>query len=259
MKLRFQYTFAAVLILSLFLFSTVGAQVQPNSFKPITVTPQTTTARIVATSIVPVPIKGDIFILKNGGSTVSFCNGVDFPSGIVSAPCDADNLTPGTTYTVRISAKDATTTKEYEGTTSFTTKGTTTTTQNPPTTTTTTTGTQTTGGGVFTAQQNPNSTTNNSGQASGFQLDVRLQNPLKVNTIQDAVKFFVDTLLKIAIPFIVIFFLWAGLKFILAQGKPEKIKEAKQMFWYTIIGTLLILGAWTITNAIIGTVNSITN
>jgi hypothetical protein len=31
------------------------------------------------------------------------------------------------------------------------------------------------------------------------------------------------------------------------------------MFLYTIIGTLLILGAWAITNAIIGTVNTITS
>lgn len=97
------------------------------------------------------------------------------------------------------------------------------------------------------------------GSDTGTILDVHLQNPLKVDNIKDAIKFFVNTLIKIAIPFIVVFFIWAGLKFILAQGKPEKIKEAKQMFWYTIIGTLLILGAWTITNAIIGTVNSITN
>lgn len=99
--------------------------------------------------------------------------------------------------------------------------------------------------------------TNPSSQASGFLLDVKLQNPLKVSTIEEAIKFFITTILKIAIPFIVVFFIWAGLKFILAQGKPDKIKEAKNMFWFTIIGTLLILGAYTITNAIIGTINSV--
>lgn len=99
--------------------------------------------------------------------------------------------------------------------------------------------------------------TNPSSQSSGFLLDVKLQNPLKVSTIGEAIRFFINTLLKIAIPFIVVFFVWAGLKFILAQGKPDKIKEAKNMFWFTIVGTLLILGAWTITNAIIGTINSV--
>jgi hypothetical protein len=89
-------------------------------------------------------------------------------------------------------------------------------------------------------------------------LKVVINNPLKVATIQDAIKLFMDAVLKIAIPFIVIFFIWSGLSFVLARGNPEKIKTAKNMFLYTIIGTLLILGAWTITNAIIGTVNSIT-
>lgn len=91
----------------------------------------------------------------------------------------------------------------------------------------------------------------------GFLLDVKLQNPLKVDTIEGAISFFMSTIIKIALPFIVLFFIWAGFKFVTAQGKPDKITEAKKMFWYTIIGTLLILGAWTITNAIIGTVNSI--
>lgn len=96
-------------------------------------------------------------------------------------------------------------------------------------------------------------------RASGFQLDIALKNPLKIDNIKDAVRFFVNTLIKIAIPFIVVFFIWAGLKFILARGNPKDLEDAKKMFWYTIIGTLLILGAWTITNAIIGTVNSITS
>lgn len=93
---------------------------------------------------------------------------------------------------------------------------------------------------------------------SGFCLKVKINNPLKVSTIQDAIKLFMDAVLRIALPFIIIFFIWAGLSFVLARGNPEKIKKAKNMFWYTIIGSLLILGAWTITNAIIGTVNSIT-
>lgn len=93
---------------------------------------------------------------------------------------------------------------------------------------------------------------------SGLCLKVKINNPLKVETIQGAIQLFMNAVLKIALPFIVVFFIWSGLSFVLARGNPEKIKTAKNMFLYTIIGTLLILGAWTITNAIIGTVNSIT-
>ncbi len=102
----------------------------------------------------------------------------------------------------------------------------------------------------------PGGTTLSSSQ-SDFPLQVKLQNPLKVNTIQGAIKLFMDTVVKIAIPFIVVFFIWSGINFILARGNATKIGEAKQMFWYTVIGTLLILGAWAITDAIVGTINSI--
>jgi hypothetical protein len=94
--------------------------------------------------------------------------------------------------------------------------------------------------------------------ATDFDLQVRIKNPLKVDTISGAIALFMNAVLRIALPFIVIFFIWSGVSFILARGNSEKIKTAKNMFWYTVIGTLLILGAWTITNAIIGTVNSIT-
>ena len=98
-------------------------------------------------------------------------------------------------------------------------------------------------------------------QNTDFKLQVRLENPLagKASNISEAVKLFMNILLKIALPVIILFFIWAGLKFITALGNPTKLTEARKMFWYTIIGTLLILGAWTITNAIIGTVNSLTS
>jgi hypothetical protein len=94
---------------------------------------------------------------------------------------------------------------------------------------------------------------------SGLCLNIAIKNPLKVDTIQEAIKLFMDAVLKIAIPFIVLAFLWSGFSFVLARGNSEKVTKAKNMFVFTIIGTLLILGAWTITNAIIGTVNSITS
>lgn len=97
------------------------------------------------------------------------------------------------------------------------------------------------------------------GTASGFDLTIKLKNPLQVETIQEAVRVFMSALVKIAVPFIIVFFIWSGFNFILAQGNPEKIKKAKNMFFNTVIGALLILGAWAITNAIVGTVNSLVN
>jgi hypothetical protein len=103
------------------------------------------------------------------------------------------------------------------------------------------------------------SSVDRSSGATDFNLQVAIKNPLKVDTISGAIALFMNAVLRIALPFIIVFFIWSGVSFVLARGNPEKIKTAKNMFWYTIIGTLLILGAWAITNAIIGTVNSITS
>lgn len=89
-------------------------------------------------------------------------------------------------------------------------------------------------------------------------LNIHLDNPLSgVSTIPDAINKILSVVIRIALPLIIIFFIWSGLTFIFARGNPTAITKAKNMFLFTIIGTLLILGAWVITNAIIGTVNAI--
>lgn len=94
--------------------------------------------------------------------------------------------------------------------------------------------------------------------AASAPLNIHLTNPLSgVSTIPDAINKILSVVIRVALPLIVVFFIWAGFTFITARGNPEKIKVAKNIFLYTIIGTLLILGAWVITNAIIGTVNAI--
>jgi hypothetical protein len=96
-------------------------------------------------------------------------------------------------------------------------------------------------------------------QPTDFHLNVKLDNPLKVKTIQGAIQLFMNTVVKIAIPFIIVFFIFAGFKFILARGNSTELQTAKHMFFYTLIGALLIFGAWAITNAIVGTINSISS
>lgn len=117
------------------------------------------------------------------------------------------------------------------------------------------------GAGTFTPSGGTGTGKNGVTQQPGtVPLNIKLQNPLSgVSTIPDAINKILSVVIRIALPLIIIMFIWAGLTFIFARGKPEEIKKAKNMFLYTIIGTLLILGAWTITNALIGTVNSIIN
>jgi hypothetical protein len=211
---------------------------------------------IYATSLISVNATGWIEVFKSGQS-VGLCSNLNFPAGVVGDPCVKPGLAVGG-YTARVlsTGSDG---RPYNAVTEFSITG--------SVTSTSTSGTATAGSGTsgtVTAGTTGTTFTPSGGTAgSGMPannttlLSVRLENPLKVNTIQDAIKYFVNALIRIAIPFIVVFFIWSGLQFILAQGNPDKLGKAKKTFLYTIIGTLLILGAWTITNAIIGTVNTI--
>jgi len=112
-------------------------------------------------------------------------------------------------------------------------------------------------GNSLTGSGTGNTSAGSTNAATNQALNIHLTNPLSVSTIGDAVNLFLGVIIKIALPLIILFFIWSGLTFIFARGNPAEVAKAKQIFLYTVIGTLLILGAWVITNAIIGTINSI--
>ena len=80
-----------------------------------------------------------------------------------------------------------------------------------------------------------------------------LQNPLKVTNFCDLLKVVLQAILIIGMPVAVVFLVIVGFKFILAQGNPEKIKEAQKNFLNTVIGIAIFLGAWTIAKVIAAT------
>jgi len=59
------------------------------------------------------------------------------------------------------------------------------------------------------------------------------------------------------IPVLTVSIIWAGLSFVLARGNPDKLTHARWNFTFVIIGTILMLGAWTWANLIGGVVTSI--
>jgi len=38
--------------------------------------------------------------------------------------------------------------------------------------------------------------------------------------------------------------------FVFGRGNPEQLKRAKMIFWWTVIGAAIIVGAWAIASAI---------
>lgn len=82
-------------------------------------------------------------------------------------------------------------------------------------------------------------------------------NPFK-GSGTDTVPEFLDKLATFLINFgavvVVFFVVFAGFKFVVAQGNPEKIAQAKQMLFYTLIGGAILLGAKVISSAIKSTI-----
>jgi hypothetical protein len=54
-----------------------------------------------------------------------------------------------------------------------------------------------------------------------------------------------------------IMIMYAGFLFVTARGEPAQITKAKTALLYAVIGTAILLGAWTISQAIQGTINQL--
>ena len=99
-----------------------------------------------------------------------------------------------------------------------------------------------------------------SGQtASSSGVDITLDNPFKggdslfalLNTIINEIIFPIGGVLAI------LAFIYAGFKYVTAQGDTTKIKEAHQTLLYVVIGTAILLGARLISEVISGTIDQL--
>ncbi len=84
-----------------------------------------------------------------------------------------------------------------------------------------------------------------------------LCNPLKVNTVCGLVVAVLQAVTVIGIPIAILFIVWAGLRFVLAQGNPGKLEEARSNFLNVLIGIALFAGAALIANVIMNTLASL--
>lgn len=103
----------------------------------------------------------------------------------------------------------------------------------------------------------PGSSSDQSGGGTILSSD-KLQNPLGgVNTIPELIAKILDIILKVAVPAIVLFIIYAGFLYVTARGDSKKIEAAHETLKYTILGAAIILAAWTIAQALVGTINKL--
>ena len=82
-------------------------------------------------------------------------------------------------------------------------------------------------------------------------------NPLQSNTLSGFLQAILSSLIFILFPVIVMMLVYSGFLFIAAQGNPEKLRTARRVFLWTLIGGFVILASWAIAQAIQATVNAL--
>lgn len=86
---------------------------------------------------------------------------------------------------------------------------------------------------------------------------VSLQNPLKnITTIEGLLVTILNIIMILMVPIIVFFIIYAGFKYVMAQGNASQVEEATRALTYAIIGGVLILGAVAISQIIKSVVDS---
>lgn len=71
----------------------------------------------------------------------------------------------------------------------------------------------------------------------------KLQNPLRANSVSEVIFLAVDLAVYIGVAFATLAIIFVGFKFVMAQGDPKAISEAKSWFFGIIVGLAILISA----------------
>lgn len=96
---------------------------------------------------------------------------------------------------------------------------------------------------------------------SNTNISVKFNNPLKCGdncTLMGLITLILNNvIMPIAAVAVVLYIIWAGFKFVTAQGNPKKIEEARDNLLWALIGAGILLGAAAISEVVKRTVESL--
>ena len=96
--------------------------------------------------------------------------------------------------------------------------------------------------------------------ASPVGFSAKINNPFNggVDSLTGLLKLIIDEIvLPVGASLAVLAFIYAGFKYVTAQGDTTKIKEAHNALWFTAIGTAVLLGSWLFSQVIYNTIKAI--
>ena len=84
-------------------------------------------------------------------------------------------------------------------------------------------------------------------------------NPLgpNIDTLPELVALVLSAVVQIGVPVVALGIIYSGFLFVKAQGNPAELKTANEAFYWTIIGAMIVLGAFVILGIIEGTVEQL--
>lgn len=77
-----------------------------------------------------------------------------------------------------------------------------------------------------------------------------IANPVDSGTFGELITKLAAIITQVALPLVVLFLILAGAMFVFGRGNPQQLARAKMIFWWTVIGAAIIVGAWAIAYAI---------
>lgn len=78
-----------------------------------------------------------------------------------------------------------------------------------------------------------------------------IPNPIRACSFADLIRDLTQIILIIGLPLSALMIIFSGFKFVTAGGNEEQLKKARSMFFWTIIGTAVIIGARVIAEAVV--------
>lgn len=83
------------------------------------------------------------------------------------------------------------------------------------------------------------------------------QNPIQANSIEAVIAKLLEFVVKVGTVIAVFFVIYSGFLFVKAQGNEAEISKAKSVFFWTIIGALILIGAQVLSSVICNTANQL--
>ena len=100
---------------------------------------------------------------------------------------------------------------------------------------------------VSTGEDGPTVSTGEDGPtvSTGVETKVftKLRNPIKADSIEEVILLIVDIMVYLGVALAILSIIWVGFLFVLAQGNPKKIEDARRYFFYIIIGLAVLISA----------------